>query len=94
MGFAEQSFQKILHQKAFQSSKKGKGQPFTEAKIKRSPERAQFLVKKFAPNSKTKSFLASLQDRGVQELKKRHFEWINTLLHFPLTSQKISLSQY
>ena len=69
LGFAELSFQKILHQKAFQSSKKGPGQPLTEAKLK-DHLKGTILVKKFAPNSKTKPFLASLQDRGVQELKK------------------------
>ena len=70
MGFAEQSFQKILHQKAFQSSKKGKGQPLTEAKPK-DHLKGTFLVKKIAPNSKTKPFLASFARlEEFQELKK------------------------
>ena len=92
-GIAEPKLpEKSCIKKAFQSPKKGPGHPLMEQNQK-TIWRAHFS-EKICPQLKNKAF--SCLFCKIEEFKswKRHFEWINNLLHFPWHPKKLALSQY
>ena len=91
LGIYRTKASKILHQKAFSVFKGNRSLPHWRKNLKKSLK-GTFLENKIALPQKTKAFFSPLSKRGgFRELKKGNFEWTNTFLNFPLTSQKIAL---